>query len=100
MPKQKQNKNRIFVSNFRFDTTKEELTEFFAQYGDVEEVQIMTDKDTGKSRGFGFVDLGNQTQAESAILQCDQREYRGRVLNVALAREREKRDDNIRHRSN
>jgi RNA recognition motif-containing protein len=58
---------RIFVVNIAFTTTEEELRELFESYGIVDRAQIMTDRDTGRSRGFGFVEMPDATEAQAAI---------------------------------
>ena len=57
----------IFVGNLAFATTEEELSQVFKSYGEVASVQIMTDRDTSRSRGFGFVEMPDSTEAQSAI---------------------------------
>jgi len=76
----------IFVGNLSFQTTQDELHSTFAQYGNVERVNIVTDRDTGQPRGFAFVEMPDQREAENAISQLNGMELNGRALNVNEAR--------------
>jgi cold-inducible RNA-binding protein len=79
-------KMNIFVGNLSFQTTQDELHAAFAQYGNVERVNIVTDRDTGQPRGFAFVEMTDQREAETAISQLNGAEMNGRALNVNEAR--------------
>jgi len=83
---------RIFVGNLAFTTTEEELHRLFYGYGTVECVQIITDRDTGRSRGFGFVEMPNAIEANAAILALNGTSQGGRTLTVNEARQREGED--------
>jgi cold-inducible RNA-binding protein len=76
----------IFVGNISFQTTQDELHAAFAQYGNVDRVNIVTDRDTGQPRGFAFVEMPDQQEAETAIQQLNGAEMNGRALNVNEAR--------------
>jgi cold-inducible RNA-binding protein len=76
----------IFVGNLSYQTTQEELHAAFAQYGNVERVNIVTDRDTGQARGFAFVEMTDRNEAETAISQLNGAEMNGRALNVNEAR--------------
>jgi cold-inducible RNA-binding protein len=76
----------IFVGNLNFRTTQEELHAAFAQYGNVERVNIVTDRETGQPRGFAFVEMTDRGEAENAISQLNGAEMNGRALNVNEAR--------------
>lgn len=76
----------IFVGNLNFQTTQDELYAAFAQYGSVERVNIITDRDTGQPRGFAFVEMTNRQEAETAISQLNGAELNGRTMNVNEAR--------------
>ena len=76
---------KLFVGNLSFQTTEDDLTGLFAQAGEVESVRIITDRDTGRSRGFGFVEMGDDN-AEKAIAQFNGTELNGRALTVNEAR--------------
>jgi len=80
---------RIYVGNLPFDATEEQLTGLFGEGGrQVESVKIVTDRDTGRSRGFGFVEMANQGDATAAINSLNGKELGGRALTVNEARER------------
>lgn len=76
----------IFVGNLNFRTTQEELQEAFAQFGAVERVNIVTDRDTGQSRGFAFVEMTDSQEAANAIAQLNGAQLNGRAMNVNEAR--------------
>ena len=76
----------IFVGNLSFQTTQDELHAAFAQFGNVDRVNIVTDRDTGQPRGFAFVEMPDQQEAETAISQLNGAEMNGRALNVNEAR--------------
>ena len=82
---------RLFVANIAFTTTEDELERLFAPYGSVDRVQIITDRDTGHSRGFAFVEMPDATQAQAAIAGLNRTSLGGRPLTVNEAREREDR---------
>ena len=76
----------IFVGNLDFNTGEDELRQLFEQYGQVDRVAIMTDRDTGRSRGFGFVEMTNAEDGEKAIAALNGSQVGGRTLNVNEAR--------------
>jgi RNA recognition motif-containing protein len=76
----------IFVGNLSYQTSQDELHAAFAQYGNVERVNIVTDRDTGQPRGFAFVEMTEKRDAENAIAQLNGAEMNGRALNVNEAR--------------
>lgn len=82
---------KIYVGNLSFRTTEDELTELFQQVGPVESVSIITDRDTGRSKGFGFVSM-NDEDAEKAIAAYSGKEVGGRALTVNEARPMVKRE--------
>lgn len=82
---------RLFVGNLSFTTTENDLQDHFAQAGPVIAVSIMQDRATGRSRGFGFVEMGSQEDATKAIGMFHQKEFQGRALTVNEARPREER---------
>lgn len=77
---------RIYVGNLPFSATRDEVQELFAEYGPVTDVHLVTDRDTGRPRGFGFVEM--TTGADEAIEAINQQEMGGRTLNVNEARPR------------
>lgn len=81
---------RIYVGNLSYQTTEDDLADLFGQIGEVASANIITDRDTGRSKGFGFVEMGNE-DADKAIAQLNGRELNGRALTVNEARPREER---------
>ena len=81
----------IFVGNLSFGVTETTLRTLFEQHGTVDRVSIVTDRDTGRSRGFGFVEMGNDSEGNNAINALNGAEYDGRAMNVNEARPREER---------
>ena len=82
---------RIFVENVDFTITEAELVQLFESYGVVRHVQIMTDRETGRPRGFGFVEMPNAIEARAAIAGLQGTTLGGRALTVSEARQREER---------
>jgi len=76
----------IFVGNLSYQTTQDELYAAFANYGTVERVNIVTDRDTGQPRGFAFVEMTNRSEAEAAIARLNGMEMNGRAISVNEAR--------------
>ena len=83
---------KIFVGNLSFQITETDLTNMFGEIGQVESVQIITDRDTGRSKGFGFVQMAEDADAEKAIAQLNGKEVGGRNLTVNEARPMERRE--------
>jgi cold-inducible RNA-binding protein len=81
----------IFVGNLSFGATEESVRALFEPYGAIERVNIITDRDTGQSRGFGFVEMSGNAEAQRAIQELDGREFEGRALKVNEARPKENR---------
>lgn len=81
----------IFVGNLSFDATEGAVRSMFEQYGTVDRVNIVTDRDTGRARGFGFVEMGNDSEGLNAIAGLNGRDMDGRALNVNEARPKENR---------
>ena len=79
---------KLFVGNLSFDTTGADLEKLFAQAGTCESATIITDRDSGRSRGFGFVEMSSASEAEKAIADLNGYELHGRKLNVSEARDR------------
>lgn len=79
---------RIYVGNFAFEMTDQELRDEFEAFGQVEEVTIIRDRDTGRSRGFAFVEMGSNDEAQAAIGALNGKEISGRTLAVNEARPR------------
>lgn len=83
---------RLYVGNLAFETDEDGLRKLFGKYGEVESVNIITDRDTGRSKGFGFIEMPNATQAKSAILALNGSEVDGRTIKVSEAKPRERRE--------
>jgi cold-inducible RNA-binding protein len=77
---------KLFVGNFSFSTTESDLQTLFAPFGNVESVSVVTDRQTGRSRGLGFVEMSDRGEAEKAIESLNGKEFGGRTLNVNEAR--------------
>ena len=82
---------KLYVGNLNFKTTGEDLQELFGQVGTVESASVVMDRDTGRSRGFGFVEMATKEEGEAAIAQFNGKEFNGRNLSVNEARPREDR---------
>jgi cold-inducible RNA-binding protein len=87
---------KIFVGNFAFTLTEDHLRQLFEPYGKVESVAIVTDRDTGRARGFGFVEMENDAEAASAITALNGADSDGRALNVSEARPKAERGGDSR----
>jgi cold-inducible RNA-binding protein len=81
----------IFVGNLSFGATEDAVRALFEAYGTVDRVNVVTDRDTGRARGFGFVEMSNDAEGEKAIAALNGRELDGRALNVNEARPKEDR---------
>lgn len=87
---------KIYVGNLSFQTTDADLKHMFSEVGQVESVQIITDRDTGRSKGFGFVEMSDDGAAAKAIERFNGKEVNGRALTVNEARPMERRDSGSR----
>src|SRR6476660_4385034 len=81
----------IYVSNLSFNVQDEDLREFFAPYGEVTSAKVINDRETGKSRGFGFVEMSDETASRKAIAELDQATVEGRAIKVMEAKPKEDR---------
>src|ERR687896_560112 len=82
---------KLYVGNLSFQTSSEDLRELFSQAGTVQSASVIEDRDTGRSRGFGFVEMASKEEGEAAIAQFNGKEFNGRNLTVNEARPREDR---------
>jgi RNA recognition motif-containing protein len=83
--------NKLFVGNLSFRTTEEDLQDLFSQAGNVTSIAIIKDRDTGRSRGFAFVEMGSQVEAEKAISMFNGTQFNDRELVINIARPRDDR---------
>jgi len=82
---------KLYVGNLSFQTSSDDLNQLFAQAGTVESAAVVEDRETGRSRGFGFVEMSSKEEAQKAIEQFNGKEMNGRNLNVNEAKPREDR---------
>ena len=83
---------KLYVGNLAFETSSDNLQQLFAEAGTVESVNVIEDRDTGRSRGFGFVEMSTKEEGTAAIAQFNGKEVNGRTLNVNEAKPRENRN--------
>ena len=86
----------MYVSNLSFHTGEDELRKMFEEFGAVSSAKVITDRETGRSRGFGFVEMGADEEANAAIKSLHNKEVEGRAMSVTIAREKTARPDNKR----
>lgn len=84
---------KIYVGNMPYAVTSDELSELFAEHGHVAEANVIMDRETGRSKGFGFVDMPNDAEAKDAINALNSSQMSGRTLRVSEARPRSDRSD-------
>lgn len=83
----------IYISNLSYNVNNDDLRELFEDYGQVSSAKVITDKFSGRSRGFGFVEMENEEEGKKAIEELNQAEYDGKVISVAVARPRTEQQD-------
>ena len=81
----------IYVSNLSFNTSDAELSELFSAFGEVSSAKVITDRETGRSRGFGFVEMPSEDEGKAAMSGLNNKEVEGRAMSVSVAKEREER---------
>ena len=86
----------MYVSNLSFNTNDETLKHLFEKFGAVSSAKVITDRETGRSRGFGFVEMANDTEANAAMSGLNNTEVEGRAMSVSVAREKQPRNDSRR----
>lgn len=84
----------MYVSNLSFHTTEADLRKLFEQFGSVSSAKVITDRDTGRSRGFAFVEMDSDSEAKDAIKGLNNKEIEGRAMSVSVAKEKPARSDN------
>jgi RNA recognition motif-containing protein len=82
---------KLYVGNLAYNVSSSELEQLFSQFGTVQSAQVIQDRDTGRSKGFGFVEMGNDQEAQAAIRGLHEQQHNGRPLTVNEARPREDR---------
>lgn len=90
----------IFVSNLSFNVQDEDLKEFFTPYGEVISAKIITDRETGRSRGFGFVEMSDEAASQKAIAELDGASVENRTISVSVAKPKEERSSRGNDRGN
>ena len=83
----------LYISNLSYNISDEDLRQLFADYGEITSAKVIMDRETGRSRGFGFVELSDDEPAKKAIEELNQASYDGKVINITEARPREDRGD-------
>ena len=83
----------LYISNLSYNISDEDLRQLFADYGEITSAKVIMDRETGKSRGFAFVELSDDELAKKAIEELNQASYDGKVINITEARPREDRGD-------
>jgi len=86
----------MYVSNLSFHTDEQGLRTLFAEFGNVTSAKVITDRETGRSRGFGFVEMDVVAEAQKAMKSLNSKEIEGRALSVTVAKEKTARSDNKR----
>jgi cold-inducible RNA-binding protein len=82
---------KLYVGNLSYNVSSSDLQQLFSQYGDVQSAQVITDRETGRGKGFGFVEMGSESEANAAITGLNESEHDGRRLTVNEAKPREAR---------
>lgn len=83
----------IYVSNLSFNTSDTELNELFSTFGEVSSAKVITDRETGRSRGFGFVEMPSDDEGKAAMLGLNDKEIEGRAMSVSVAKEKTERSN-------
>lgn len=88
----------IYISNLSYDTSSDSLQELFESYGEVTSAKIISDRETGRSRGFGFVEMSEDNDAQKAIDELNETSFEGKVITVNVARPKTERSNNYGNR--
>ena len=83
----------MYVSNLSFHTTDDNLRELFEKFGAVSSAKVITDRESGRSRGFGFVEMSSDTEANEAMTGLNNKEIEGRAMSVSVAKEKTRADN-------
>ena len=86
----------IYISNLSYGVNDADLNQLFSEYGEISSAKVIMDRETGRSRGFGFVEMTNDAEGQKAINELHEAEYDGKVINVTVARPRTERSNNSR----
>lgn len=86
----------IYVSNLSFNTNDAELNDLFSQFGEVSSAKVIMDRESGRSRGFGFVEMSSEDEGKAAMAGLNNKEVEGRAMSVSVAKEREERSGGSR----
>jgi cold-inducible RNA-binding protein len=86
----------MYVSNLSFHTGEDDLKKLFEEFGSVASAKVITDRETGRSRGFGFVEMASEQESNAAMKSLHNKEIEGRALSVTIAREKAPRSENKR----
>ena len=84
--------NKLYVGNLSYKTSEENLSSYFSSYGTVTSTKIIFDRDSGKSKGFGFVEMSSEEEANAAVQDTNGKEFDGRQIRVNLAMDKPRRD--------
>lgn len=84
----------IYISNLSYGVNDADLNELFSEYGTISSAKVIMDRESGRSRGFGFVEMSNEEEGQKAISELNEAEYDGKIINVNVARPRTERSNN------
>jgi RNA recognition motif-containing protein len=84
-------KNKLYVGNLPYSVTNDDLKSLFSEFGEVADARVITDRHSGRSKGFGFVEFANEDDAQKAIDQLNNKDFMGMTINVSIARPQEER---------
>ena len=86
----------IYVSNLSFHTTVEDLKDMFSKFGEVTSAKIILDRETNRSRGFGFIEMASEEEGREAMQKLNNKEIQGRPLSVSVAKQREQKEQSFK----
>lgn len=88
--------NKLFIGNLSYSVDQDGLADLFSGLGTVDSVKIITDRNTGRSKGFGFVEMSTESEAQACIQEFDGKEYQGRQISISIAKPQAPRNDDRR----